>query len=163
MNWIVTNPVDQRARRLADRHYSRQKPGTREFSPPGRKLVLITENASAVWVTSWPFAEYVNRDYKDAWICTLFRNESEVLSSQLIQEAIAATRWKYGIPPQSGIVTMVDASKVKSVNPGYCYKLVGFQHVGYTKGGLHILQLLPEAMPAAAAPNGTMWESEVSA
>lgn len=113
-----------------------------------------------MWCTSWPFAEYVNREYKDAWICTLFRNESPILSSDLILEAIAITRWKYGEPPASGMITMIDAGKVASCNPGYCYKVVGFKHVGYTKRhGLHILQLTPEKMPEAKAPIGALWEA----
>jgi hypothetical protein len=160
MRWYVTKPTDSRGRVLADRHYSRQKPGTPEYAPPGRKLVLVDTDAyapaiTALWITSWPFAQFVNRDYKDAWLCCLFRNESAVLSSELIVEAIAATRWKYGTPPVSGMVTMIDAAKVTSRNPGYCYKIVGFVHVGYTKSGLHMLQLKPEDMPEAAMPGGT--------
>ena len=158
MNWLVTTPVDQRARRLADRHYSRQKPGTREFSPPGRKLVLINEDATATWVTSWPDAQYVHRIYPDAWICTLFRNESPVLSSDLIREAIAITRWKYGKAPASGMITMIDASKVRSANPGYCYKQAGFKLVGKTQGGLLILQLLEAGMPEAEPPKNALWQ-----
>ncbi len=159
MNWIVTHQYDSRLVHMADRHYSRQKPGTPTCTPPGRKLLLITEDASAVWVTSWPFAEYVRREYADAWICTLFRNESIILSSELILEAVAVTRWKYGTPPASGMITMIDAGKIKSANPGYCYKIAGFQHVGYTKrAGLHIVQMTPERMPAPASPIGALWE-----
>lgn len=164
MNWYLTYPRDPRGRELADRHYSRQKPGTPEYAPPGRKLVLVNADRyqaiSALWITSWPLAEYVHRDYQDAWLCCLFRNESNTLSSQLISEAIACTRWKYPDVPQSGMITMIDASKVASRNPGYCYKVVGFRKVGETSKGLHILQLLPEDMPAAASPKGISWESE---
>ncbi len=164
MNWIVTHQYDRRAAHLADRHYSRQKPGTPKFSPPGRKLVLITRDASAVWVTSWPLAEYVRRDYADAWICTLFRNESPILSSSLILEAIAITRWKYGSPPASGMITMIDPTKIQSCNPGYCFKVAGFQHIDYTKrAGLHILQLASAKIPQAASPLGVLpWLEEVS-
>ncbi len=163
MNWLVTHQYDSRAARLADRHYSRQKPGTPKFTPPGRKLVLITEDASAVWVTSWPFAEYVKREYADAWLCTLFRNESPILSSDLILEAVAITRWKYGEPPISGMITMIDPTKIQSANPGYCFKVVGFRHIDETKrAGLHILQLLPAKMPQAAAPAGALWEEVIA-
>lgn len=34
---------------LADRQYSRQTPGAVDFVPPGRKLVLLTDDARAVW------------------------------------------------------------------------------------------------------------------
>lgn len=163
MNWMVTHQYDSRAARLADRHYSRQRPGTPKFTPPGRKLVLITEDASAVWVTSWPFAEYVKRDYADAWICTIFRNESPILSSLLIQEALAVTRWKYGEPPESGMITMVDAAQVQCEIPGYCFKRAKFKHVGFTKrAGLHILQITPAKMPESAAPRDALWPMEVA-
>ena len=152
MNWYLSHAADPRAARLANRHYSRQKPGTPQFSPPGRKLILLDEEASAVWASSWPFPEFVRREYADAWCCSLFRNESTILSSTLICEAVAITRWKYGTPPTSGMVTMIDASKVKSRNPGYCYKCAGFVQVGFTKGGLVILQLRPEDMPPAQEP-----------
>ena len=155
---MITHQYDSRAARLADRHYSRQKPGTAKFTPPGRKLVLVTEDASAVWVTSWPFAEYVHRDYKDAWICTIFRNESPLLSSNLIREAVAITRWKYGEPPASGMITMVDPHKVQAEIPGWCFRRAKFHHVGETKrAGLLILQLTPARMPAPASPNGALW------
>lgn len=165
-NWYVTHAADPRAARLADRHYSRQKPGTSQFSPPGRKLVLLNEEATALWVTSWPFPEFVRRAYADGWCCSLFRNESSVLSSVLIREAVAVTRWKYGNPPDSGMVTMIDAAKVRHKrDPGRCYLRAGFRRVGMTQGGLIILQLLPEDMPEPAMPNGATFPlfEEVSA
>lgn len=86
---------------------------------------------------------------------SLFRREPTCpyLASDLIRQAVAATRWKYGDPPDLGMITFVDASKVKSKkNPGYCYIMAGFKHIGYTKGGLIALQLLPEDMPEAESP-----------
>ena len=59
MNWRLSHRADARALPIADRHYNRQKVGTPQFVPPGRCLVLLTEDAGALWVTSWPFAEYV--------------------------------------------------------------------------------------------------------
>jgi hypothetical protein len=38
---------------------------------------------------------------------------------------------------------------------GRCYLRAGFQNVGFTKGGLVALQLLPDAMPEAEAALGT--------
>jgi hypothetical protein len=63
MYWNISYRADPKALPIADRHYNRQKPGTPQFVPPGRCLVLLTENADALWVSSWPFAEYV----KHAW------------------------------------------------------------------------------------------------
>jgi hypothetical protein len=61
MRWRVSYRNDDEARPMADRHYNRQKIGAPGFVPPGRCLVLVTEGA--LWVTSWPFAEYT----KHAW------------------------------------------------------------------------------------------------
>ena len=41
MNWRLSHRADPEARVLADRHYNRQKPGTPQFVPPGRCLVLV--------------------------------------------------------------------------------------------------------------------------
>jgi hypothetical protein len=159
MNWQLSYQADPRACKLADRHYSRKKIGSPQFMPPGRQLVLLSENGDALWGTSWPREDCVDRVwFRDAWVCVMFRNESGILSSLLIREAVAITRWKYGNPGPSGMITMIDARKVGSVNPGYCYKQAGFRHVGYTQGGLHILQLLEDQMPEAEAPNGVLWE-----
>lgn len=43
MIWSLSDRFDPRARGLADRHYNRQKPGTPQFVPPGRCLVLYAE------------------------------------------------------------------------------------------------------------------------
>jgi hypothetical protein len=111
--------------------------------------VLLTGNADALWVTSWPFAEYVKHAWAGAWVCSLFRNEGDVLSSELVREAVAATLAHYGEAPALGMVTFVDAGKVRRKrDPGRCYLRAGFARVGETKGGLVALQMHPEAMPA---------------
>lgn len=93
-----------------------------QFAPPGRTLTLITARADAVWVSSWPLASLTRHrslpDGGDAWLCTLFRNEADVLSSTLIREAVAATRFVWGEPPDGGMITFVDARKICSPNPG---------------------------------------------
>jgi hypothetical protein len=150
MHWYRTHRADARARRLADRHYSRQTPYAAQFAPPGRCVVLLTKHADAVWVSSWPQPQYVKRIFPSAWLCTLFRNESSVLSSTLIGEAVAATRFVWGEPPADGMITFVDAAKVRSPNPGYCFKQAGFCSAGRTKSGLIVLHLAAEAMPEAA-------------
>lgn len=135
---------------LADRHYNRQKIGSPQFAPPGRCLVLKTPELDALWITSWPFAEYVRHAWAGAWVCSAFRNESAHLSSELIREAVAATLAEYGPPPSLGMITFVNAEKVRRKrDPGRCYLRAGFRRVGETKGGLVALQLLPQDMPPA--------------
>lgn len=155
MNWALSWRADPRARVVADRHYNRQKVGAPQFVPPGRCVVLLTGTADALWVTSWPFAEYVLHAWGGAWVCSAFRNEGPVLSSQLIREACAATRYVYGSPPPLGMVTFVDKSKVRGKRHfGLCYRHAGFEVDGETKSGLLALRLKPEAFPEAAAPHG---------
>jgi hypothetical protein len=156
MRWRLSHRADSQALRLADRHYNRQKIGSPQFVPPGRCLVLVAGRpASAVWTTSWPFGEYVRHDWPGAWVCSIFRNEGAGLSSELIREAVAATRWMWPEVPELGMVTFVNRDKVKPKrDPGYCYLKAGFEVVGETKGGLVALQLLLEQMPEAHEPEG---------
>jgi len=161
MTWELSHRQDQRARLIADRHYNRQTPGSPQFVPPGRCCVLYAsdEGAQTLWVTSWPFAEYTKHDWAGAWVNTLFRNEGMGLSSDLIREAVAATRWfhrteeSWNEPmPEDGMITFIDESEVQSDNPGYCYLCAGFERVGRTKGGLVAVQLLPSQMPEPRPP-----------
>ena len=156
MRWLLSNRFDREVLPLADRHYTRQKIGSPQFVPPGRCLVLRTPSVDAFWVTSWPFAEYVRHAWGGAWVCSAFRNESTVLSSLLIREAVAATLAFFGAAPALGMITFVNADKVRHKrDPGRCYLRAGFRNVGFTKGGLVALQLLPDAMPEpfAAIPD----------
>jgi hypothetical protein len=156
MLWMVSHRADPVACRLADRHYNRQKPGTPQFVPPGRCVVLRTEAGDAFWVTSWPFAEYVKHDWPGAWICSAFRNESPYLSSSLILDAVAATRAIWPEPPDLGMVTFVDTSKTRRKrDPGRCYRRAGFVPCGQTKGGLFALQMTPDAMPEPSRAVGS--------
>lgn len=148
MTWELSHRADKEALPLADRHYNRQKPGSPQFVPPGRCIVLLSRTRDALWVSSWPFAEYVKHEWAGAWICTMFRNESPILSSTLIREAVAATRAIWGQPPTLGMVSFVDADKVRHKrDPGRCYLKAGWKRCGQTKGGLVALQLLPEQFP----------------
>ncbi len=147
--WRRSDRADPAAARLADRHYNRQKPGSPQFVPPGRCLVLLTEDRSAVWVTSWPLAEYVRHDWGGAWVNSLFRREGgPYLASDLIRAAVAHTRAEWPDVPDLGMVTFIDPGKTRRKrDPGRCYRKAGFHVAGQTKSGLVALQLLPAAMP----------------
>jgi hypothetical protein len=152
--WLRSWRADPRAREIADRHYNRQKVGAKQFVPPGRCLVLVIPGV-AFWITSWPFAQYVKHAWGGAWVCSAFRNERPDLhlSSDLIREAVAATRAEWPDVPDLGMITFVDTTKTRHKrDPGRCYRKAGFTHAGYTKAGLVALQLLPAEMPQACAP-----------
>lgn len=163
MPWFCSNRADPRAANIADRHYNRQKVGSPQFVPPGRCIVLLTKNADAVWVTSWPFAEYVKHAWAGAWVNSLYRNECPLLlSSDGIVAAVACTRWRWPNVPEKGMVTFVDPSKIRHKrDPGRCYLRAGFSRVGETAGGLLTFQMLERDMPEATAPRGTQISIEV--
>jgi hypothetical protein len=151
--WRVSHRADKAALPLADRHYNRQKVGAPQFVPPGRCVVLLTAGRDALWISSWPFAEYVKHEWAGAWVCSCFRNESDRLSSELIREAVAITRWFWPAVPSLGMVTFVDPTKVKRKRDwGRCYRKAGWRPCGYTKGGLVALQLPQAEMPPALEP-----------
>ena len=84
-------------------------------------------------------------------------------ASDMIKQAVAATRWRYGDPPELGMITFLDRSKVAPIKVrgvetwGRTWALAGFEHVGYTQGGLMAWQLKPEKMPDPAAPLALSW------
>ncbi|MDE2102765.1 MAG: hypothetical protein KGL39_36305 [Patescibacteria group bacterium] len=160
MNWHISHRFDKQALPLADRHYSRRKPGSPQFVPPARCLVLTCISGAAVWVTTWPYAEWTRHEWAGAWVNSMFRRESGPLASELIREAVAATRWHWPEVPELGMVTFIDESKVRHKrDPGRCYLRAGFKVCGRTrKEGLLALQLLPADMPEPMAPLGTTRE-----
>ncbi len=170
MRWHLSWRADPSGKAIADNHYNRQNPESDQFVPPGRCVVLVIPKV-AVWVTSWPFPEYVRHAWPGAWVNSTFRNESEgaILSSELIREAMAATRWFWTPPAGLGLITFVDERKVRRKrDPGRCYRRAGFtqlmepdpdrpghQRPVRTKEEGHLVfQMLPDAMPAAEMPHG---------
>lgn len=155
--WSLSHRADPAARAIADRHYNRQHIGATGFVPPGRCLVLLAD--PALWVTSWPFAEFVRHEWAGAWVNSCFRNEGAGLSSDLIREAVAITRWRWPNTPDLGMVTFIDRDKVRHKRDfGRCYRKAGFEVCGETKSGLLALQLHPEDMPEPASPLGAQYE-----
>lgn len=121
--WFEALDGNPRLRRLADKHYSRVKPGTPLFVGPGRKLVLTTVNFDALFV--WRSSVY-RRDTEAGIECTIFRNESKHLSSDMIREAC---KWAWQRWPRERLFTYVDAAKVRSSNPGCCFKKAGWRQL----------------------------------
>jgi len=148
--WQPSNRGDQEARVIADRHYNRQKIGSPQFVPPGRCMVLKTP--TAFWVTSFPFARYVKHEWAGAWVCSAFRNEGDILSSDLIREAVAQTvqfhletlTWNVDPLPHLGMITFVDPEKTRRKrDPGRCFRRAGFIVAGRTKAENLVALRLP--------------------
>lgn len=139
--------------------------------------MFLTDCGRAFWITSAPLAEWVKHAWAGAWVCSAFRSEGAGTASELIRQAVAATRAHYGAPPALGMVTFIDRRCRKCrkqfpvcacaepdwiVRPtmvrgtpvwGWTYRKAGFIEAGETKGGLLALQLLPDAMPGPLAAN----------
>lgn len=137
--WSVAKDGDMDAMRLMRRHYSwyeyRDNRPRRLFVGPGDKLVLVSPMSDAVFVwrkfiDDCPLSKDVN--------CAAFRNESGERSSDMIREAmdIAWNRW-----PGAQLYTYVNPAKIRSKNPGCCFKKAGWSYCGITAGGLYVLEI----------------------
>jgi hypothetical protein len=132
---LRTNHFDPEMAALADRHYSRRTVGARQFCYSGKKLVLRNAEGTVLFV--WMFPDPAMRwDGQSGYNCAIFRNESARLSSAIILEAegMAVSKWGPG-----RMYTYVNPGKIKSINPGFCFKSAGWKHVGESKSGQHLL------------------------
>jgi hypothetical protein len=144
-NWVGVKDGDPLALALYHRHYSYRpyKDGRKPklFCGPGEKSVLVTRDYSALFV----WRKFKSMDNQAGINCSIFRNESPVLSSLLILEAeqLAWNRW-----PGERLYTYVDGGKTierrgKASLPGMCFIHAGWQACGITKDkGLIILEKL---------------------
>lgn len=144
-NWVRVTKFDRRALALYERHYSARHYADgrvrRQFCPPGETMVLLTPTCDAVF--AWVHNTVPRYDRQLGVNCTLFRNEGQTRSSDLVKEAseLAQTRW-----PGMRLFTYVADGKIRSTNPGYCFKQAGWKRCGRNADGrLTILELLPEA------------------
>lgn len=133
--WARVTKFDLRACELADRHYSRRKPGSGQFMPPGQTIVLYAPDAVFGWWRPHPDSGLPAMNGLDGWTCTIFRNESDTLSSTLILDAeLAMAEYGYDVGPD-GLLTYVWDAKVRSINPGCCFKAAGWQRAGRSRDG----------------------------
>lgn len=143
-HWLPVTHRDARLIGLYRRHYSFSgKPigrirqgGVAGF---GDALMMMTSPCDAAFVWVRPPGG-IQQSGQEGVNCLMFRNESPVSSSDLIREAmdLAWRRW-----PGERLYTYVNPAKIRSTNPGYCFKQAGWQTCGMSKGGLVILEVLP--------------------
>ena len=96
-------------------------------------MVLITQQCDALFI----WRKFISLDHQEGVNCAVFRNESKLLSSELILQAeeLARMRW-----PTERFYTYVNGAKIRSSNPGYCFIKAGWRKCGLTKGGLIVLE-----------------------
>lgn len=143
--WIPVRDGDDRLRGLMHRHYSarhyRDGRKPRKVIGPGEYIALMTIDCQAAFI----WRKFISDDGQEGVNCSMFRNEGNLLSSQLIIEAddIAWQRW-----PGQRLYTYIGDNKIKSVNPGYCFKKAGWRFCGRNKSGkLSILEMYQEWKP----------------
>jgi hypothetical protein len=130
-HWIESHKGHRRLIEFADRHYTRQTPGSNQACRPGHNLVLLLSDGSAGWVVWRPNPEVGRKDELEAWECTIFRNEGSRLSSDLILEAVALVHVRWGWPPRDGLITAVGiqetaARRSARARPGQCFRAAGW-------------------------------------
>ena len=138
-HWWLTKDGDVACMELFRRHYSQRDYAdgrtVKLFVGPGEKVVLRTDQADAMWV----WRKFIDDSGQTGINCAVFRNESSIRSSDLVRQAdeIADCLW-----PDSRHYTYVDAKKIRSKNPGYCFLAAGWRRCGMTKSGLVVLERL---------------------
>jgi hypothetical protein len=146
--WCESRDGDDGARAIYDRHYSRyhyvdgRKP--KLFVGPGEKLVMVTETGDALFV----WRKFIDASGQHGVNNAVFRNESAVISSLLILDAeeIAHRRW-----PGERLYTYVDPRRIRSTNPGACFKKAGWKVCGITKWKKLIILEKPWVLPPGPA------------
>jgi hypothetical protein len=137
--WWLTKDGDKDCLKLYERHYSayRYVDGRKrsQFVGPGETIVLRTWEADALFV----WRTFIDDSGQQGVNCAVFRNESRHQSSELIRQAdaVADCAW-----PGLRHYTYVNAAKLRSRNPGFCFMAAGWRRCGRTKNGLIVLELV---------------------
>lgn len=151
----LRNKYDPIGVQLVRGHYSRRRPDSPQFMPPGETIVLVSRDWRAVW--GWwrphPRSGVKAMNGRDGWTCSVFANHGGILSSELVLEAelalyVLESAGETAAPcGPDGMMTYVHPKKIRSRNPGYCFKRAGWRKIGLcAKGVKHLL-----AKPFASA------------
>lgn len=162
--WRLSSSSDPEALAIVDglgrfdghgHHYSRRTPGSKTFTGIGQEVVLVSKDGSAVWAvvlqktpskrgsgSSRGRKGEPDKSTRYLWRNNMFRNLGDTLSSALIEAAVTATyeAWKikYETLPAIRMRTEIDIKKVRSRNPGYCYKCAGWNGGHIVRGKLYL-------------------------
>ncbi len=151
--WIPVTKFDPRVVALYNRHYSARPlihaasvRRQRGILSPGESLTLLTVTCDALFAWRKGIDDCIPP--QTGVNCAVFRNESSILSSELVKEAdyLAWQKW-----PGERLYTYVNVDKVRHKrDPGRCFIKAGWKVCGKSKGGLVILEILP----SPGAPQG---------
>jgi hypothetical protein len=148
-HWLPVRDGHALGKALHRRHYSARASSTSKlFVGPGGKLVLLTPDAKALFVWRRFIDDCIDTrtgEKQQGVNCAAFRNEGTgLLSSDLLlhAEAFAWKRW-----PGERLYTYVNPAKIKSENPGCCFKKAGWKRCGTDKKGKLIFEKLPANTP----------------
>lgn len=123
--YVLVRDGNHLAASIANRHYSRNwrncHGNSDRFMPPGRRLILVEPFGQ--WLFAWSQQKYRD-DGQTGVNCSIFRNESSRLSSEIILLAEKAWNELHG---NCRKFTYVHPEKIKSSNPGYCFQAAGWK------------------------------------
>ena len=91
-------------------------------------MVLLMQNLRGQAIFGW--RKFLSDAGEEGVNCAFFRNESSILSSELI---LAAEQWAKARWGNTRLYTYVNGRKIKSSNPGYCFQMAGWRKCGLTK------------------------------
>lgn len=147
---------------MADRHYTRQRPGHPMWTRPGYNLCLIDERERALfcwWRPKWE-AGLERKDKMRVLECTMFRNEDPAYTaSDLIRSAVdfldkrvAAQELHLSIPSEYCLITGVGAPQTQKRRskrhlPGHCFRMAGWVPFDHNPGKADVWLMLPGEIP----------------
>lgn len=115
-----------------------------DFMASGKTLVLLAEHQepgswSPPYFAVWGAIENLDPAGNRRWRCSIFRNETLILSSTLIAEATERTYafWlrHYGGVPPVPLTTEVDPERIiHKRDPGRCFRKAGWRVVRTVRG-----------------------------
>jgi len=128
--WLQIRDGDKDALAIYEKHYSCYRYADDrprfQFIGPGEHIALMTADCQALFV--WRM--FQSNAGQAGINCAVFRNEGPHLSSSLILEAEAWALDRWG-PTRA--YTYINPRAIKSQNPGYCFKIAGWQPAGISK------------------------------
>lgn len=132
-DWLSVKDGNPTAMALFERHYTyRHNRAIYQFVGPGEKLVLLTSDATALFV----WRKFRNKSGDLGINCAVFRNEGATVSSELITQAVAMAQQKWGRTRLYTYVNpkMLHIAKCRGLEychwpPGRCFLAAGWQHV----------------------------------